>query len=82
MKTRISLAVTTASLLLTLSGGVVAQTPQTMGFESHGIAETGAPAANHRDAEASRLGILHVQDFMDFANGVFSELNHLNLLNE
>jgi uncharacterized repeat protein (TIGR03803 family) len=30
MKTRISSAVTTASLLLTLSGGVVAQTPQTV----------------------------------------------------
>jgi len=49
-----------------------------LGFESHGIAKTGAAAANDGDPQASRLRVLHAEDFSDFANGIFSELNHMS----
>ena len=51
-----------------------------LGFESHRVAETGTATADDGDAETSRLGFLHAEDFCDFANGIFGELNHNELL--
>ena len=52
-----------------------------LGFESHGIAETGTAAADNGNPQAGRLRILHTENFSDFANGIFSELNHIISLN-
>src|SRR4029078_1619692 len=40
-------------------------------LERHGIAETGATTAHHRDPQTSRLGLLSFQYFLHLAYGGF-----------